>query len=98
MIHYLQLRSIYIYTSLGELTTIHVTYIKKGKTVHYIYIIFNNLNYKFFCPFIANFSSEKFLDKVASIYQPGIDSYTYQRTNVLTKVDVYFRNFVEALF
>ena len=38
IIHYLQLRSIYIYiyTSLGELTTIHVTYIKKGKTVHYI--------------------------------------------------------------
>ena len=35
MINYLQLRSIYIYiyTSLGELTTIHVTYIKKGKTV-----------------------------------------------------------------
>ena len=45
---YLQLRSIHIYTSLGELTTIHVTYIKKGKTVHYIYIIFNkevNPNY-----------------------------------------------------
>ena len=41
MINYLQLRSIYIYTSLGELTTIHVTYIKKGNTVHYIYIIFN---------------------------------------------------------
>ena len=41
MIDYLQLRSIYIYSSLGELTTIHVTYIKKGKTVHYIYIVFN---------------------------------------------------------
>ena len=41
VIDYLQLRSIYIYTSLGELTTIHVTYIKKGKIVHYIYIIFN---------------------------------------------------------
>ena len=41
VINNLQLRSIYIYTSLGELTTIHVTYIKKGKTVHYIYIIFN---------------------------------------------------------
>ena len=42
MINYLQLRSIYIYTNLEELTTIHVTYIKKGKTVHYIYIIFNS--------------------------------------------------------
>ena len=45
MIDYLQLRSIYIYTSLGELTTIHVTYIKKGNTVHYIYIIFNSMYY-----------------------------------------------------
>ena len=46
MIDYLQLRSIYIYTSLGELTTIHVTYIKKRKDctlyIHYIqqYVLF----------------------------------------------------------
>ena len=37
---YLQLRK-YIYTRLGVLTTIHVTYIKKGKIVHYKFIIFN---------------------------------------------------------
>ena len=36
VIDYLQLRSIYIYTSLGELTTIHVTYIKKER----LYIIY----------------------------------------------------------
>ena len=37
---YLQLRK-YIYTRLGVLTTIYVTYIKKGKIVHYKFIIFN---------------------------------------------------------
>ena len=39
VINYLQLRSIYIYTSLGELTTIHVTYIKKERlyTIYTLY-------------------------------------------------------------
>ena len=43
VINYLQLRSIYIYTSLGELTTIHVTYIKKER-LYTIYTLYSTVS------------------------------------------------------
>ena len=46
VINYLQLRSIYIYTSLGELTTIHVIYIKKKERLYTIYTLYSTLPLK----------------------------------------------------
>ena len=70
---------IYIYTSLGELTTIHVTYIKKGKTVHYIYIIFNRVIFSHSIFFGCNPSAIKkrttfLFDQILLVITPSLST------------------------